>query len=98
MLAVFAATIMTETACRSVTSAGVQCLATAKRMILQAPPLTIREAADFIGVSVEVMRAIVRRKEVNGFKLAGQWRIQRHALNEYLIAQITGSRGRKHNE
>ena len=58
--------------------------------------MTIREAADFIGVSVEVMRAIVRRKEVHGFKLGGQWRIQRHALNEYLITQIAAGRGRKH--
>lgn len=67
-------------------------------MILQKPPLTIREAAEFIGVSVEVMRAIVRRNEVYGVKLGGQWRIQRHALNEYLITQITGGGERKHRE
>ena len=67
-------------------------------MILQTPPLTIRAAAEFIGVSVEVMRAIVRRKEVQGFKLGGQWRIHRHALNEYLITQIVMAGGRKHRE
>lgn len=72
--------------------------AMAKVMNIQSPPLNIREAAEFIGVSVAVMRAIVRRRQVHGFKLGGQWRIHRSALMDYLVRQIEASGRGKHRE
>ena len=49
-----------------------------------APPLTATEVACYLGVSVDVVRNLIRKKKLRAGKLGGQWRIQFSDLADYL--------------
>jgi excisionase family DNA binding protein len=53
------------------------------------PPLTVREAASFLGLSDDVTRDLLRTKRLVGFKASGQWRVLTSSLSEYIVAQLS---------
>ncbi len=55
----------------------------------QQRPLTLREIADFLTVSEDVARYLLRKKKIKGFKAGGQWRAMPDALTEYVIEQLS---------
>ena len=58
---------------------------------LQSRPLNLREIADFLTVSEDVARYLLREKKIRGFKAGGQWRSMPQALCEYVIEQLSKS-------
>ncbi len=58
-------------------------------MTLPPPPLTVREVADYLGVSEDVVRYLLRNRSISGFKAGGQWRISRESLAEYVVRSMT---------
>ncbi len=58
-------------------------------MTLPPPPLTVREVADYLGVSEDVVRHLLRNRIIAGFKAGGQWRIFREGLAEYVVRSMT---------
>jgi excisionase family DNA binding protein len=50
-----------------------------------APPLTVHEVANLLGVSDDVVRDLLRKRKLRGGKPGGQWRIKRDDLAEYMM-------------
>lgn len=50
------------------------------------PPLNVAEVANLLGVSEDVVRERIRKKQLRAGKIGGQWRIRREDLAEYMIA------------
>lgn len=55
---------------------------------LQQTPLTVREIAGLINASEDVTRNLLRRQNIAGFKVGGQWRAMPAAVSEYIVAQL----------
>lgn len=58
--------------------------------------LNVDEAAAFLNTGPNVVRGLLRARALVGFKVAGQWRIPRSALAEFVIQQLEkgGRRGK----
>lgn len=56
---------------------------------LPPPSITVREAADYLGASEDVVRHLLRSGKVAGFKVGGQWRIPRKSIAEFLISSMS---------
>lgn len=56
---------------------------------LPPPPLTVHEAADYLGVGEDVLRSLLRRRIIKGFKVGGQWRIPRESLSDFLMRSMS---------
>ena len=52
---------------------------------LSPPPLTIAEVANLLGVSDDVVRDRIRKKQIRAGKIGGQWRVRREDLAEYIM-------------
>jgi excisionase family DNA binding protein len=55
-------------------------------MNVPTPPLTVREVANLFGVSDDVVRDRIRKKQLRAGKVGGQWRIRREDFAEYMMA------------
>jgi excisionase family DNA binding protein len=55
---------------------------------LGAPPLTVKEVANYLGVSADVVRYEIKHRRLRAFKVRGQWRIFPEDLKEYVTAQL----------
>ncbi len=53
--------------------------------------LNVHEAADYLGVSRDVMREMLRNRKLAGMKPSGQWRIPQSALINYVLRQLAKS-------
>lgn len=49
--------------------------------------LTIDQVAELLNVSAKTIRRLVRRNEIPGFKVGGQWRIKRADIDDWVTAQ-----------
>ena len=49
--------------------------------------LTIPEMAELLKVAEKTVYALAQRREVPGFKVGGQWRFSRAAINEWIEAR-----------
>ncbi len=58
-------------------------------MVGQQRALTLREIADFLTVSENVARYLLRNQKIRGFKAGGQWRAMPQALSAYVIEQLS---------
>lgn len=56
---------------------------------LPPPSITVREAADYFGISEDVVRHLLRNRKIAGFKAGGQWRIPRESIAEFLINSMS---------
>lgn len=52
----------------------------------EAYPLTVAEVASFLGVSDDVVRDLIRKKNLRAGKVGGRYRILRTELSEYLMS------------
>jgi excisionase family DNA binding protein len=52
------------------------------------PPLTVKEVADYLGVSADVVRYEIKHKRLRAIKVGGQWRIFPEDLTEYVMSQL----------
>jgi excisionase family DNA binding protein len=50
-----------------------------------APPLTVAEVANLLGVSDDVVRDRIRKNQLRAGKIGGQWRVRREDLTEYIM-------------
>ena len=48
--------------------------------------MTIAEVAERLKVSDDVIRKLIKRRELAASKVVGQWRIEEQALRDYLTA------------
>jgi excisionase family DNA binding protein len=55
---------------------------------LPTAPLTVKEVADYLGVSEDVVRWLLNKKKLKGIKVAGRWRIFPADLMEYVMSQL----------
>jgi excisionase family DNA binding protein len=55
------------------------------------PPLTLREVADYLSVTEDVARDLLRKEKIHGFKAGGRWRIPPEAVTEFMIEQLSKS-------
>ena len=53
---------------------------------LPPPPFSVAEVANLLGVSDEVVRHRIRKKQLRAGKVGGQWRVRREDLAEYMMA------------
>lgn len=51
-------------------------------------PMTARQVADYLGVSQDVARLLLRAGKIRAFKVGGQWRTLRTDLMDYLMKQL----------
>jgi excisionase family DNA binding protein len=58
------------------------------------PLMTVRDVAEYLGVSEPVVRHILRTRQLGGLKVSGAWRITHSALQEYVLTQLTAPRRR----
>jgi excisionase family DNA binding protein len=56
--------------------------------VLPEPPLTLREVAQYLSITEDVARDLLRKRKLQGFKAGGQWRVPPAAITEYVIAQL----------
>jgi len=57
-------------------------------MSLPPPPLTVKEVANYLGVSEDVVRGLIKNKKLKAIKVGGQWRIFRESLAEYVMSKL----------
>jgi excisionase family DNA binding protein len=50
--------------------------------------LSVHEVASHLGVSVVVVRQLIRNKKLLAAKVGGQWRIRQEDLTDFIIAQL----------
>jgi excisionase family DNA binding protein len=55
--------------------------------------LTIDQVAELLKVSGKTIRRLVRRGEIPGFKVGGQWRIKRGDIDEWVAEQKRTAHG-----
>jgi excisionase family DNA binding protein len=55
-------------------------------MSVPTAPLTVREVANLLGVSDDIVRDRIRKKQLRAGKIGEQWRIRREDLAEYMMA------------
>lgn len=55
--------------------------------------LTIDQVAELLKVSAKTIRRLVRRRELPGFKVGGQWRLKRADIDEWVAAQKQSAEG-----
>lgn len=48
---------------------------------------TIQQSANYLGYTHQVIRRLIKDKELPAYKISGQWRIKREELEEWLIQQ-----------
>jgi excisionase family DNA binding protein len=53
------------------------------------PALTVRDVAAFLNVDEKTIYRLAQRGELPGFKVAGSWRFQRKALDEWINKKTT---------
>lgn len=58
---------------------------------IPAPPMTLRQAAGYLGVGENVLRTLCRQGRVHAFKAGGQWRILPQDLTNYILKQLQKS-------
>jgi len=49
--------------------------------------LTIPEVAELLKVAAKTVYALAQKRELPGFKVGGQWRFSRPAINEWIDAR-----------
>jgi excisionase family DNA binding protein len=49
-------------------------------------PLNVSEVANLLGVSEDIVRDRIRKKQIRAGKIGGQWRVRREDLAEYMMA------------
>jgi excisionase family DNA binding protein len=55
---------------------------------LPPPPLTVHEVADYLGVSRDVVRELLRTKKLRGMKVGGHWRVSPVDLAAYVMRKL----------
>ncbi len=58
-------------------------------MVSQKPVMSLKEAAEFLGLSVPTVRDMAERNELPGRKLGTRWRFLREALEDHLRQPAT---------
>ncbi len=53
------------------------------------PALTVRDVAAFLNVDEKTIYRLAQRGELPGFKVAGSWRFQREAINQWINKKTT---------
>ena len=53
------------------------------------PALTVRDVAAFLNVDEKTIYRLAQRGELPGFKVAGSWRFQRKALDQWINKKTT---------
>jgi excisionase family DNA binding protein len=48
-------------------------------------PLTVMDVANHLGVSIDVVRDLLRKEKIRGGKVGGRWRIMSDDLAEYVV-------------
>lgn len=48
---------------------------------------TVKEAADYLGISIRTMYDLVKNQEVRAKRVRHQWRIHKQALVAYLMGE-----------
>ena len=56
---------------------------------IKAGRLMLREIADFLSISEDVARDLLRKNKIRGFKAGGQWRAMPQAITAYVIEQLS---------
>jgi excisionase family DNA binding protein len=56
-----------------------------------APPLTARQAADYLGIGEPVLRRLCRTGQLRAFKVGGQWRVNPADISDYIMKQLQKS-------
>lgn len=51
-------------------------------------PMNVREVADYLGVSDDVARSLLRSRKIKAFKAGGQWRVWRRDLLDFVMTQL----------
>jgi hypothetical protein len=59
------------------------------------PPLDVRQGAAYLGVSVAKLWQLIRRGEVESFKIDGSRKIMPGALDAYLARQISAAQAER---
>lgn len=57
--------------------------------ILASRPMTLREIANFLAISDDVARDLLRKKKIRSFKAGGQWRAMPQEVAEFVIRQLS---------
>lgn len=55
------------------------------------PPriLTVKEAADYLKVSPQTMYRLLQRRQIPGFRVGSDWRIDREVLDRWRLSRTT---------
>lgn len=66
------------------------CIAESGADIAELPPvpMSVRQAADYLGVGENVIRSLCRTGGLSAFKPKGQWRILPSDLSDYIMKQL----------
>jgi len=56
--------------------------------------MTPKEAASYLGLHLITVYRLIKKKELPGFKIGGQWRFKKDLLDEWISKKIS-SRGEK---
>ena len=56
--------------------------------------LTIEEVAQWLDVNPKTVYRLLQRKEIPGFKVGGQWRVNQDMLKEWMHRSVHG-KGKK---
>jgi excisionase family DNA binding protein len=62
------------------------------------PNLTVRDVANFYGVSGDVVRYWARNQKIEATKIGGQWRFTKHAVLAKMVRKLTSSHNTAHRE
>ena len=53
--------------------------------------MTLKEVAKYLGVHSMTVYRLLKEKKLPGFKVGGQWRTKKEALDNYLLKEIDKS-------
>jgi excisionase family DNA binding protein len=54
-------------------------------------PITVREAAAYLGITEKTFRRLCRTSALRAFKAGGQWRVYPAELTDYIMKQLQKS-------
>jgi len=55
--------------------------------------MTPKEAAKYLGLHLITVYRLIKKGELPGFKVGGQWRFKKDVLDEWIQRGIDGKRG-----
>ncbi|MBU2101887.1 MAG: helix-turn-helix domain-containing protein [Candidatus Omnitrophota bacterium] len=66
-----------------------------KRTLSRSQIMTPKEAAKYLGIHLITTYRLIKKGEIPGFRVGGQWRFKKDVLDSWILKRINANDGKK---